>query len=1114
MEIKKHDGTFEEFNISKARKGIQEAYAMAGENKRNPDVTEILDVLSDKAYDGMPSSEIRRIIEEELTKRNFNAGRQYILHWAKRESVNQFVLDKEQFIAKYKASANNADATIDDNSNVGNKNIGLINAEIHKTDNILISRGMITHKLEELYPRFNSKNYVKDLESHIIYKNDESSFAGAISPYCCSISMYPFLLDGIEKIGGLSAAPKNIDSFCGMYCNLLFAVASQFAGACMYKDQEIFVQENGVGQKYKSKDFVEKYLNSNITTFENYQGEWEYAKVPEGVTVLEDGKCVPVKKVYRRRYNDKIYTIKTKDGYSAKVSKDHIFRHMLKCRVLETKASELIKGDTVFMNKDFNSAIAKDTYDYKRGWIIGMLCGDGHLTQENSVMLSVNYEQKFLGDIFNEYLDEIFGYRLNEGNGHACFSYHKYNKELYAKVEEDIIGKDTYTKHINIEGKTIDYLTGFLDGLFCSDGSYSKTHGISISLTNIDLINNVADITRILGVCDKKPSVIPAKENRRESYQLYIPAKVIKYLLHTPKKAIGKGQMTINEDGYPKESRELYYYGKDAIKGNNKSNERNLWTNSHRDKDKQYKTDVIDSIEITDNDDNYVYEIETESHWYNCGGFITHNCATPEVLTFFDYFARKEWGDDYYLHADDAITTDKVKRTKTIRSQIRQYLQQICYSINQMAGSRNMQSPFTNFGYFDKPFFDSMFGNFYFPDGSRPKWESLNWLQQEFMMWFNDERLRCLLTFPVESFALIYKDGKFVDEENARFVAEELARGHSFFIYISDTADSLSSCCRLKNKIQTKEFNFTNGNLGVETGSKSVISLNLSRITQDFCRKEFGTRPKFTEFTEENKENYKKYLTKILDRVYKYHNAYNELLWDMYDANLLPVYKAGFIDLNKQYLTIGLNGLNQAAEYLGLECHKNQDYSNFCRFIFGTIKRENERHKTKKTNFNTEQVPAESLAVKNYNWDKEDGYWVPEDTNLYASYIFKPNENDSVLDKIYMMSSHFATDMLDGGSAAHIGLEEHLTADQYMKLLNYAGEVGCNYLTFNVVQTRCPDCGFITKRPLTECPKCGNKDLEYYDRVIGYLTKISNWSEGRRIEQKTRVYLKKEDTGV
>lgn len=179
---------------------------------------------------------------------------------------------------------------------------------------------------------------------------------------------------------------------------------------------------------------------------------------------------------------------------------------------------------------------------------------------------------------------------------------------------------------------------------------------------------------------------------------------------------------------------------------------------------------------------------------------------------------------------------------------------------------------------------------------------------------------------------------------------------------------------RLKNKIQTNEFNFTNGNIGVETGSKSVITLNLNRITQDFCRKEFGKRYNFNDFTELNTQNFKKYIVKILERVYKYHNAYNELLWDMYEANLLPVYKAGFIDLNKQYLTIGINGLNQAAEFLGLKCHKNEPYSKFCRFIFGTIKEENGKHKTKKTIFNTEQVPAESLAIKNYNWDKKDGY--------------------------------------------------------------------------------------------------------------------------------------------
>ena len=1072
MEVRKCDGSFEEFNPNKVKRGIQEAYLMADEKKNSGEINEVLDEVCNSVYDGISTQEIRRIIEDRLVKKNFKAGRQYILYWAKKEAVNQFVIDKERFISKYKKSNNNADATVDDNSNVNGKNISLINAEIHKSDNILVSRGMITRKLQELYPNFNSRNYVKDLESHIIYKHDESSFAGAIAPYCCSISMYPFLINGIENVGGLSAAPKNIDSYCGMFCNLLFVVASQFAGAV----------------------------------------------------------------------------------------------------------------------------------------------------------------------------------------------------------------------------------------------------------------------------------------------------------------------------------------------------------------------------------------------------------ATPEFLMYFDYFARKEWGDDYYQHYDEEISCGVSKRKKTIKSQIHQYFQQIIYTANQPASSRNGQSCFLNFSYFDKPFFDAMFENFYFPDGTQPLWDSLNWLQKDFMMWFNEERLRCLLTFPVESFALIYKDGKFVDEENAKFVADELERGHSFFIYISDTADSLSSCCfgkdqkvlwksstqgvklttfeelhntkwepdkknlrifhngswvkgksvrlpnrqmfkvttfnnkeflmtdnhinvtidgekptselkvgdylmfntqklsaipeqdegltyeqgfvvgaflgdgsfgseiegtiydinfsqnkgkfdetlknvniansqlgcdgrckineiynnvyplrisskvlaafimkwtnwergtyafnkrlnlncllqseafrkgildgwyntdggnsnrcyttskelaedmevlitslgmnsiinisdrtdeklvirgeefnrnyplycvrwysetnnrsnkdqerfwikknnsiyfkikeieksnysddvyciecdnedepyftlpsglithncRLKNKIQTKEFSFTNGNIGVETGSKSVITLNFNRITQDFCKKEFGARPSFKDFTKDNLENYRKHIVRILERVYKYHNAYNELLWDMYNANLLPIYKAGFIELNKQYLTIGINGLNQAAEFLKLECHKNDDYSAFCRFIFGTIKDENEKHKTKKTTFNTEQVPAESLAVKNYNWDKEDGYWVPEDTNLYASYIFKPNDDDSVLDKLYMMGKNFATDQLDGGAAAHINLSEHLSSKQYYLLLEYAAKVGCSYWTVNVPNAKC-ECGFITKHPITECPKCGSKNIEYYDRVIGYLTKISNWSEGRRIEQKNRKYLKDEKVGL
>lgn len=289
-----------------------------------------------------------------------------------------------------------------------------------------------------------------------------------------------------------------------------------------------------------------------------------------------------------------------------------------------------------------------------------------------------------------------------------------------------------------------------------------------------------------------------------------------------------------------------------------------------------------------------------------------------------------------------------------------------------------------------------------------------------------------------------------------------------------------------------------------------MITINLSRNIQDWYNGEKAKNPNY-EFTSESYPSIRKYLSKILERVYKYHTAYNELLWDMYDANLLPVYKAGFINLNKQYLTIGLNGLNQAAEFLGLTCSDNKKYEEFCQQIFSCVKENNEAHKITegkhKLTFNTEQVPAESLAVKNYNWDKEDDYWVPTDTNLYASYVFKPNDkNVSILEKIRMHGKRFIGDYLDGGSAAHLNLDSHLTSEQYEKILRYAAQEGCQYLTFNIPNTACPECGWIGKQPVSKCPKCGNTKLDYYDRVIGYLTKISNWSAGRQIEQKGRIY--------
>ena len=462
--------------------------------------------------------------------------------------------------------------------------------------------------------------------------------------------------------------------------------------------------------------------------------------------------------------------------------------------------------------------------------------------------------------------------------------------------------------------------------------------------------------------------------------------------------------------------------------------------------------------------------------------------ATPEVLMYMDYFCRKEWGDNYYLKEQAILTTEYSKRKKTIGIQIDQYFQQITYSINQIAGSRGMQSPFTNFSFFDKYFFEGMFGEFYFPDGTKPIWESTNWLQQRYLHWLNQERLKCMLTFPVCSYACLTNNGEYADKDTFEFICKEYSEGNSFFLYTSSSVDSLSSCCRLQNAVQDNTFSFTNGMVGIMTGSKQVITLNLNRIIQDWyhntCKEDISFN--IYSWAKENYDSLKEYLINILERVYKYHTAYNKSLHWAKDNNLFSAYNAGFIDLDKQYLTIGISGLNQAAEFLSIKCNNNEDYKEFCTFIFETIKEQNSLHKTKHETYNTEQVPAESASIKLYNRDKKDGYWVPEDTNLYASYIFKPNDTEiSILDKITLHSSSFASDKLDGGSACHLNLEEHLSKEQYKKLLSFAAKEECKYLTFNVPNSECDECGFITKVSINKCPKCGSTKITLYDRVIG-----------------------------
>ena len=481
--------------------------------------------------------------------------------------------------------------------------------------------------------------------------------------------------------------------------------------------------------------------------------------------------------------------------------------------------------------------------------------------------------------------------------------------------------------------------------------------------------------------------------------------------------------------------------------------------------------------------------------------------ATGEFLMYFDYFARKEWGDDYYKYSDancqmrfesdttlegaqlDPINSARLTETRTIEKVIEQKFQQIVYSINQPAAARGFQSIFWNISYFDKNYFDGMFGDFYFPDGTQPKWDSLNWLQKKFMKWFNKERTKTILTFPVETMALLTDGEDVVDKEYADFTAEMYAEGHSFFTYMSDSADSLSSCCRLRNEVTENQFSYSLGAGGIATGSKSVMTLNINRLVQDAVNKNL---------------NILNYLREQVKKVHKYQRAYNELLKEYLKGGLLPVYSAGFISLEKQYLTVGINGVVEAAEFLGIEISDNPMYKEFIQSLLNVIATENRRARTKELMFNTEFVPAEGLGVNHARWDNEAGYVVPRD--CYNSYYYKVEDTSlSVLDK-FKLHGHDYVKYLDGGSALHMNLEEHLSKEQYRNLLKVAASNGTNYFTFNIPNTICNDCGHIDKRYLKECPTCGSKNVDYATRIIGYLKRVSNFSEARQVEASKRFY--------
>ena len=709
MEVRKSDNSVEEYSTEKIRRGVKSAFKVAG--KPCDDIIVDFVIHKMRIYDNITTAEIRKQIEHCLMDIDKDAAHAYIEKYDQMTADKVAVARRQDFITQYLDASNAATGSkFDANANVEHKNIVTMGNELHKYDNILQNRRMLYERIRMLYNKKTAKQYIKDIETHVLYKHDETAIPGM--PYCVAVTMYPFLTDGLTKIGGISTAPTDLKSFCGEFINLVFSIASQFAGAV----------------------------------------------------------------------------------------------------------------------------------------------------------------------------------------------------------------------------------------------------------------------------------------------------------------------------------------------------------------------------------------------------------ATPEFLMYMDYFIRKDYGEDYLSRLDEVVE-DNAKR-RTLESVIENCFQQVVHSINMPSGNRGYQTVFWNVGYFDRPYFEGVFGDFYFPDGTRPRWETLSWLQKKFMKWFNKERERYILTFPVETMAMLTDGKDLVDSEYADFTSEMWAEGHSFFCYLSDSPDSLSSCCRLRNSIKDLEdeehnhntHQFSMGTASVATGSKSVMTINLNRVIQDAYNRE-GEKDRESVYG-----RIREAVADVTERVHKYQTAFNSIVEDFYEADMLPVYSAGFISMNKQYLTIGVNGLTDAAEFLGIEIGDNREYEEFVNLVLETINVVNRKDRTRELMFNTEFVPGENLSVKNYNWDKKDGYFVSQKHEMYSSYFFNPeDESLSVLDKMRLHGNRYVR-YLDGGSACHINIREHMSKEQYRQLLRVAAENGTNYFTFNCRNTVCNYCGHISKDTLEECPKCGSRNLDYLTRIIGYLKRVSSFSEARQREEHIRAY--------
>lgn len=956
------------------------------------------------------------------------------------------------FIKKYSKAVNAATGSeVDANSNVSNKNIATMATEIHKKANIYANRLAMHDKVKELYGEDLADEYIRQLENHEIYRHDESGTPIG-TPYCVSITMYPFLLNGLSSLGGSSTAPKNLDSFCGGFCNLVFLVAAQFAGAVATPEW----------LAYMSYFLIREY------------GDDYYKRADEIVELGNHPRTI--KDVVRAKFQQVVYTINQPAAargsqsvfWNVALFDEPYFKSLFETFYFPDGTAMVDIWDSVnWLQKTFmkwlNHERTKKVLTFPVTSYSLLNDGKEYVDKEAADWVAQMYSE---GDSFFTYTSDSV-----DSLASCCFDG---DTKILAKSSDGVFLDTTihdlhempwhpYKNNLTVfhNGSWVSAKTIKLPGrpMYVINTSNKKT----VKATDNHLWPTLEGLKRTDELTTDDWLLFNTRKleavNEKDRHLSYEQGKLIGMYL-------GDGSMECQSDKYKTVNLSL-----NNEKYENNIDELNKALIDCGITDKQFKLRTVY---------NNVYplslygtELPEFIEEYVENGYANEKRIKPEVFLQSSSFRR---GILDGMYETDGGNSNRIYTTS----------EGLARDFEALCSTLGLNTVIDTFDRTDEPVVIR---------GQAYNRNFVLWC----VRWYDPQNKRSMGdVFKIVNNSVYFKITSIekMDEVPENVYCFECKNESEPYFTLPN--GMIVHNCRLKNEIHENTFSYTLGAGGVATGSKCVMTMNLNRLVQNVARAnpEYIGDELFPLITEA--------VAVQTEKIHKYLTAFNEILKEMLANHMLPVYEAEYISLEKQYLTVGTNGLNEAAEFLGIEISDNQRYRDFVEAVFRPISEIDKRDKTKEIMWNTEQVPAENLGVKNASYDKRDGYVVPRD--CYNSYFFLSEDTTlSPMDKLKLHGKDY-TKYLDGGSACHINLSEHLSKEQYKFIMQKAIEYGTPYFTFNIPNTVCRDCGHISKHYLDKCPKCGSENIDYATRVIGYLTLISKWSVDRQKEGAKRYY--------